>query len=54
MFVFSKLLLMLHHRIFSLIIGVNEDPRENIAFLIPQKDGADFFVTQLCVDGCIL
>lgn len=45
---FSKLHLMLHHGIFSLIIGVNEDLRENVAFLIPQEDGADSFVTHLC------
>lgn len=39
---------MLHRGIFSLITGVNWDPRENVAFLIPQEDGTDSFITHLC------
>lgn len=45
---FPKLHLMLHCGISSLVTGVNWDPRENVAFLILQEDGADSFVTHLC------
>lgn len=45
---FLKLCLLLHHGIFSLIIGVNEGPWENVAFWILQEDGADSFITRLC------
>jgi len=48
MFMFSELHLMLHHGFVSLMTGVNEDPRENVAFLIPQEDRADSFITRWC------